>query len=164
MKVTDINWNNWEPEERATLMFVKVDHKVLLIRKKRGLGAGKINGPGGRVEPSETVMDCAIRETKEELMITPRNVHPAGELFFHSDDFPKIHGFVFTATAYEGTPSETDEAVPLWTPVNNMPWGQMWEDDRFWLPKVLSGQIIDGWFTFTGETLLDHVVRVRQTD
>ncbi len=163
MKVADIDWDTWEPEELATLMFVKVDHSVLLIRKKRGLGAGKINGPGGRIEGRETPIQCAIRETREELDITPLDVRAGGELFFHSDDFPRIHGFVFTAAAYEGVPRETEEAIPLWTPVDRIPYAQMWEDDRFWLPQVLAGRVIDGWFTFTGETLLDHVVRVRTT-
>lgn len=161
MKVNDIDWETWEPEERATLMFVRTESEVLLIRKKRGLGAGKINGPGGRLEPSETPLACAIRETEEELCITPLNVQAAGELFFHSDDFPRIQGFVFTATDYEGRPTETDEAIPLWIPLNDIPYHEMWEDDQFWLPKVLSGSAIDGWFTFTGETLLDHVVKVR---
>ena len=41
MKVADINWNTWVPEETATLMFVIKDEQILLIRKKRGLGAGK---------------------------------------------------------------------------------------------------------------------------
>lgn len=162
MKVSDIDWDSWRAEEVATLMFVKNNREVLLIHKKRGLGAGKINGPGGRVENRESPMECAIRETEEELNITPLNVRPAGELFFHSDDFPKIHGFVFTANDYHGTPTETEEAIPLWFPVNGVPYGQMWQDDKFWLPKVLAGAVVDGWFTFTGETLLDHLVRVRE--
>ncbi len=51
-------WENWEPRERATLCFVRRENEVLLIRKKRGLGAGKINGPGGRIEPGETPAEC----------------------------------------------------------------------------------------------------------
>ena len=160
MKVAEIDWDNWQPEEVATLMFVHRDDQVLLIRKKRGLGAGKINGPGGRVEPGETPLECAIRETREELLITPRDVRPAGELFFHAEDMPKIHGHVFAATTFEGTPGETDEAVPLWTPVDRLPFDEMWDDDRLWLPQVLAGGSIRGWFTFIGERMIDHVVEV----
>ena len=67
MKISKINWQTWQPEEVATLMFVMTDNQVLLIRKKRGLGAGNINGPGGRIEPGESPMQCAVRETEEEL-------------------------------------------------------------------------------------------------
>ena len=39
--------------------------QVLLIRKKRGLGAGKINGPGGKLDPGETFAQTAVREVQE---------------------------------------------------------------------------------------------------
>ena len=46
-RIADIDWNTWVPTDPATLVFVIRDRQMLLIRKKRGLGAGKINGPGG---------------------------------------------------------------------------------------------------------------------
>ena len=61
MKVSDIDWKDWKPEELSTIMFVVEENRVLLIHKKRGLGAGKINGPGGKIEKGETPMQCAIR-------------------------------------------------------------------------------------------------------
>ena len=139
-------------------MFVIKNGRVLLIRKKRGLGAGKINGPGGRLEPDETPKECAIRETNEELIINPLNVRSAGELFFHAEDMPRIHGYIFVATDYEGTPSETDEAIPIWFNLSTIPFEEMWEDDRYWLPEVLNGQSVRGYFTFVNERLLDHEV------
>ena len=157
-RVDQIDWQTWVVEERATLMFVLRGDQVLLIRKKRGLGAGKINGPGGRIEEGETPMQCAIRETQEELKITPLNVVARGELRFHSDDFPKSHGYVFVATDYQGTATETEEAIPLWTPVDEIPYEEMWEDDIYWLPQVLSGKGVDGRFVFQGEDLLDWQV------
>ena len=80
--VNDVNWENWDPVERATLMFVIQDGQILLIHKKRGFGKGKINGPGGKMEPGETPRECAIRETQEELCITPTGVEDAGLLHF----------------------------------------------------------------------------------
>ena len=157
-KVSDINWEIWQPEEVATLMFVIRGNEVLLIRKKRGLGAGKINGPGGRLEDNETPEECAIRETNEELIINPLNVRYAGELFFHAHDMPRIHGWVYVATDFEGTPTETDEAIPIWYPVDNLPFDEMWDDDRLWLGQVLSGKIVKGYFTFVGEKLQDAKV------
>ena len=34
-------------------MFVVQKGRILLIRKKRGIGAGKVNGPGGKFEPGK---------------------------------------------------------------------------------------------------------------
>jgi 8-oxo-dGTP diphosphatase len=41
-KPFESNWITWTPQERATLLFVRRNGQVLLIRKKHGLGAGKI--------------------------------------------------------------------------------------------------------------------------
>src|SRR5512136_179536 len=56
LHVETIDWSRWEPTERANLCFVIRDGQILLIRKKRGLGAGKMNGPGGRLEAGETAL------------------------------------------------------------------------------------------------------------
>lgn len=161
MQVKNIDWESWQPEEVATLMFVVRDESVLLIRKKRGLGAGKINGPGGRIEDGETPLQCAIRETNEELLINPVNVRAAGELFFHAKDMPRIHGYVFVATDFEGTPTETDEAIPLWFRFDEIPFNEMWDDDVIWLLRVLKGERVRGYFTFVGESMIDHQVEFR---
>ena len=158
--VAEIDWDNWQPEEISTLMFVLRGDEVLLMRKKRGLGAGKINGPGGRLEAGETPEECAVRETREELLIEPMNVRAAGELFFHAEDMPKIHGHVFVATDFEGTPSETEEASPIWFKLDEIPYDEMWDDDRLWLRAVLDGGTVRAWFTFARESMLDHQVQI----
>jgi mutator protein MutT len=68
---------------------------VLLIHKKRGLGAGKINGPGGKIEPGETPVQAAVREAEEELRITPVDVEEMGTLRFQFVDGLAIHCVVF---------------------------------------------------------------------
>ena len=52
----------WTPDILATLMFVVQKGRILLIRKKRGSGAGKVNGPGGKFEPGETALQCVLRK------------------------------------------------------------------------------------------------------
>ncbi len=152
----DIQWATWKPVERATLMFVIRDGQVLLIRKKRGLGAGKINGPGGRLDPGETPEQCAIREVQEELRVTPVGVRPAGELLFQFADGHSIHGYVFTATGCEGTPSETDEASPIWFALDQIPYHEMWADDRLWIPLMLQNRPFRGRFLFDGDAMLGY--------
>jgi 8-oxo-dGTP diphosphatase len=154
MEGVDMDWSVWTPRERATLCFVVRDRQVLLILKKRGLGAGKVNGPGGRIDPGETPLQCAIREVQEELCVTPTDVTPAGELRFQFVDGHSIHGYVFRAGGCVGTPQETDEAFPLWTDVDAIPYDKMWEDDRHWLPHLLAGRVFDGRFVFDGDRML----------
>ena len=49
------------------ILFVLDGDQILLIDKKRGLGHGKVNGPGGRLEPGESAYQAAVRETREEV-------------------------------------------------------------------------------------------------
>jgi 8-oxo-dGTP diphosphatase len=157
-RVEEIPWANWKPVDVATLTFIIRETEVLLIRKKRGLGAGKINGPGGRLEKGESILDCAIREIEEELCITPVDPIPRGELRFQFLDDYSIHTHVFTTTEFRGEPRETDEAFPLWTPIDALPYSEMWEDDFLWLPRVLNGETVSGYFLFDGDTMLDHLL------
>lgn len=154
---------DWKPRERATLMFVIKGGQILLIMKKRGLGAGKVNGPGGRIDPGETPEQCAIRETQEELCVTPTGVEFAGELMFQFTGDNKlsghsIHGYVYRAADCIGTPTETNEAVPHWTPIDQVPYERMWQDDRLWLPLLIERKRFVGRFLFDDDAMLWHEV------
>ena len=120
----------------------------------RGLG----NGPGGRVEPGETPLACAVREVQEELCVTPTGLVARGEHRFQFVDGYSIHVHVFTAENCEGEARETDEAVPQWTPLDAIPYGEMWEDDEIWLPMMLAGTPFDGRYVFDDDKLLDYVI------
>ncbi len=159
-KLAEIDWRTWTPVDHATLLFVVSGGRVLLIRKKRGLGAGKINGPGGRIDDGETPVEAAVREVEEELRVTPTGIEPRGELLFQFADGYSIHVHVFQASGCEGEPQETDEAIPLWTDLDRIPYGEMWADDVIWLPLMLEGKPFVGRFIFDGDAMLDHEVEV----
>jgi 8-oxo-dGTP diphosphatase len=154
----DIDWERWTPQEHATLLFVRQTDRVLLIRKQRGLGAGKINGPGGRLDEGESPLECAIREVQEELLVTPIGVEPRGELAFQFVDGYALYVYVFSATGCEGEPQETGEAAPLWFPIDAIPFDQMWADDRLWFPHLLNRQPFRGRFLFDGDALLGYEI------
>ena len=157
------HWKHWKPKEHATLLFVVRDGNVLLIRKKRGAGAGVISAPGGRLDLGETAIQAAIRETREELCIEPLGIVHRGDLRLshqeHGDDY-SLFCSVFVANDYVGTPTETAEAVPLWFAVNAVPYEKMWAEDRYWLPEVLENANVHfrGWFAFVDGTIREHRV------
>ena len=160
--IRQIDWSTWVPRERATLLFVVRDSEILLIHKKRGLGAGKINGPGGRIDDGETPRQAAVREVEEELRVTPLDVTDMGTLRFQFIDGHSILVHVFKASGCRGVPTATDEADPLWTAVTAIPYDAMWADDRYWLPLLLDGIRFEGRFIFDDDALLDHEIN-RQT-
>jgi 8-oxo-dGTP diphosphatase len=157
-RISDMDWQTWEARDLATLVFVVREGRILLIRKKRGLGAGKINGPGGRLERGESPLDCAVREVQEELRTTPTGLEMCGENRFQFVDGYSIHVYVFRATGCDAEPQETEEAAPIWAPTQRIPYEEMWEDDELWLPLVLRGRRFSGRFIFDGDAMLDHEV------
>jgi 8-oxo-dGTP diphosphatase len=156
--LADIDWTTWRAKDPATLVFVVKDDQMLLIRKKRGLGAGKINAPGGRLEPGEEPLEAAVREAQEELRITPLNLEYSGENLFQFVDGYSIHVHVFKGDDFEGEPTETDEASPIWAPVDAIPYEEMWEDDRLWIPLVLDGVRFFGRYLFDDDAMLDYAL------
>ena len=154
--VADIDWTSWTAVDPTTLVFVIRNGKVLLIRKKRGLGAGKINAPGGRLESGETPDACAVREMREELGVTPLGLVKLGEHRFQFVDGYSIYVHVYRASDLHGVPVETDEAVPIWAGLDEIPFDEMWEDDRVWLPLLLEGKKFSGRWIFDGDRMVDY--------
>jgi len=151
--------HSWRPDLIGTLLFVVDGARVLLIDKKRGHGAGYINGPGGKLEAGETPQQCAIRETLEETGI--RAVEPVLHGRFRFVDLVQLQwlGYIYVAHQHGGTAVETEEARTVWTALDDIPFARMWEDDRFWLPRVLAGEFLEGEFLFDDGRLLTHRLR-----
>jgi len=146
----------------ATLCFplrdrdAETDSEVLLIEKRRGLGEGWYNGPGGKCEPGERPRECAVRETREEVGLEVTDLEKAGELTFLLDGEGHTVCHVYRTRSFDGQPTSSEEAHPEWVSVENVPYDQMWEDDRLWLPGVLEGKTVDGKFRFEGGEPLDE--------
>ncbi|MEJ7728588.1 MAG: YbaK/EbsC family protein [Polyangiaceae bacterium] len=156
--VSEVDWPRWTPTDVAVLLFVIQGGRALLIHKKRGLGAGKINAPGGRIEPGETPEQAAVRETREEVGVNALSPRRRGRLRFQFVDGYALDCHVLSSDRCEGEPYETDEAVPMWTALDALPYDRMWADDRMWLPLMLAGRPFSGHFVFDGDRMVDHVL------
>jgi 8-oxo-dGTP diphosphatase/2-hydroxy-dATP diphosphatase len=153
------------PDIRRTLLFLRSGDQILLAMKKRGFGAGKWNGVGGKLEQGETLEDALVRETVEEIGVTPTSWTAVGELDFVQDAETEDpwHMFVYAyiADSWDGEPSESEEMNPKWFHIEDIPYADMWDDDEFWVPYVLDGKKVTGEFTFDiDDKLLTHDVRV----
>jgi 8-oxo-dGTP diphosphatase len=157
-RLADIDWKSWRAVDPATLVFVMRGDEILLIHKKTGLGKGKVNGPGGKIDPGETAEQCAARECHEELEIEVSDLECCGEHKFQFLDGYSIHCFVFRTTRFAGVAVETIEATPLWVPIARIPYDRMWEDDRIWLPKVIGGQYFRARWVFDDDRMLEHEI------
>lgn len=141
--------------KRQTTLCYPLDGRgnVLLAMKKRGFAAGKLNGPGGKLETGETPEQACRREVREEVGIELVGLEARGSIEFRfdgkSDWDQDCH--IFVARGISGEPQETEEMKPEWFPVSDLPFDRMWEDDPHWLPGVLAGGTVKMRFYFDGE-------------
>ena len=150
-----------------TLVQVLDGTRVLLGMKKRGFGAGKLNGFGGKVEPSdESVPAAAARELAEEsgLHAPAGALEFRGVLLFAYRGAPKlmrVHLYVVRLRDCSGEPTESEEMAPRWFASSAIPYEQMWADDEHWLARVLDGESFEGRFTFAADqaTILQKRLR-----
>ena len=136
---------------QATLLFLIDNEKILLALKKRGFGVGKWNGVGGKPNEGESIDKAARRECQEEIAVKPTEISKVAILNFY---FPKSKSnwdqqvSVYLCSKWQGEPIETEEMAPKWFKFKNIPFEQMWADDKIWLPEVLEGHFVEADFYF----------------
>ncbi len=136
----------------CTLLFLRRGDEILLAMKKRGFGAGHWNGAGGKIEPGETIEQALIRECEEEIGVTPTEFDQvARHHFIFQGDTPDIVVHAFIAEKWQGEPKETEEMAPQWFKLHEIPYAQMWDDDKYWLPAVLAGDRLVTHFQFAAD-------------
>ena len=136
---------------RRTLLFLQRDGEILLAMKKRGFGANRWNGVGGKLEIGESVEDALVRECQEEIGVTPVSYHQVAELDFYggsTEEAWNMYVYAYLCDEWQGEPVETEEMAPKWFTIADIPYVDMWQDDEHWLPKVLSGALIKATFNF----------------
>ncbi|MBG6108200.1 8-oxo-dGTP diphosphatase [Frigoribacterium sp. CG_9.8] len=124
--------------------------RVLLGRKKLGLGEGNLVGPGGKIEPGETPELAIRREVMEEVSLLPGRVELMGDLTYEFPFRPawSQRSWVFLCRDWQGEPRESNELSPEWYPVADMPTARMWDDAQYWVRDALAGRFVRATFRF----------------
>ena len=150
---------------QTTLCLLLRKGEILLAMKKRGFGMGRWNGVGGKVDAQKgdkNITDAIIREAKEEIGVDIINPEKAGIFHFSFPYKPEwdqdVH--LFLARNWEGNPEESEEMAPKWFSLDKIPYDQMWEDDKLWLPGILKGEKLEAYFIFEeGEKIKNYNIR-----
>lgn len=146
-----------------TLCLAVKGDQILLGMKKRGFGAGRWNGFGGKVEEGESIEEGAKREMREECMVIIKTMEKVvvHEFRFQSNPTETLEVHVFRVDAFDGEPTETDEMRPQWFAFDDIPYDTMWADDRYWMPLFLEGKKLRTKFLFSeNDTLLEQDILV----
>ncbi len=147
-----------------TLALLFRDDKILLAMKKRKFGVGKWNGYGGKLEESEEPIDGILREIKEEsnLIIEKDLCKEIGMMDFYFDDKEEWDQrvIIYRIDDFVGEPEETEEMMPKWFLLNEIPYKEMWKGDDKWIPYVIANKKFKGevHFSESGEKLVSCVI------
>ncbi len=132
-----------------TLVIIHKGDKILLGLKKRGFGIGKWNGFGGKVHEGEAIEEAAKRELFEESGLTTDSLKKLGVLDFSwkaKEGVLQVH--IFKSNDVSGVLTESEEMKPQWFLIKDIPYGNMWSDDKYWLPLFLENKKFKGTFVF----------------
>ena len=149
-----------------TLCIVTRGDDVLLGFKKRGFGAGRWNGFGGKLEPGEALEEAAHRELYEESGLIANTLEHRGVInFTFLNNLDPLNVHIFHTDNIAGEPQETDEMRPRWFKQDDIPYDLMWADDQHWLPLLLAGKSFRARFNFHDEHTIhsfsvDEVARI----
>jgi len=142
------------------------EKEVLLAMKKRGFGKGKWNGVGGKVDSKKgdtDITETAPREVEEEIGVKIEKMEKVAVLSFyfpHKKEWNQdVH--VFLVKNWQGEPRESEEMLPKWFKIKEVPFEEMWDDDKYWLPKILEGKKLKAKFIFApGEKITKHNIKI----
>ena len=128
-------------------------------RRVEGLGVVALSASGGRIEPGESAEACAIREVAEEVGIRVQALALRALLRYHDPtEGLAMTGVAFVSSDFRGAHARTAEADPFWCRIDEIPYDEMRENDRIWLPRVLRGEGIRPDFPVCRGRLITHTV------
>lgn len=155
----DIREFDSEPyDEEMTLVFLVKDNKVKLAKKKTKIGIDCWNGYGGKVRDTDlSIESAATRELEEEtrgekergrgVIVPIDSLRKCAICFFTilredgSCVVRKVH--VFFSNVWLGEFRESNEmGLPKSFQCDKLPFDEMMEADRIWIPDVLRGKKI----------------------
>jgi len=133
----------------STLCYIFRGEDILLQKKAPGLfGAEKWNAPGGKVKFAESPEKTAKREVKEETGLIVNDIKNVGVLNFMEEGGKWFAVHVFKTSSYSGEMKDSQEGKLKWFSTKNLPYEEMWSDDKIWLPHLLANKTFQGAFLF----------------
>lgn len=115
----------------------------LLKRANTGFMDGYYALPGGHQDAGESVSAAAIRECREEIAITPRDLKPLSVMPYRSGRHQGLN-FLFETTDYEGEPMVNEPELfdaGCWVQPDRLP-----EPVAVWLPDALELKRKHQWY------------------
>ena len=118
---------------QTTLCYLEQDGCYLMlhrIKKKKDVNHDKWIGVGGKFEPGEDALACALREVREETGLTMRDPQYRGSVDFYCPPWPAERMHLYTCTDFTGTMTDCNEGTLEWVPKERVQELPIWPGDK----------------------------------
>lgn len=118
---------------QTTLCYLEKDGQYLMlhrVKKKQDVNKDKWIGVGGKFEPGEDAVACALREVWEETGLTMHTPLYRGIVDFFCPPWPAERMHLFTCADFSGEMRSCDEGDLEWVDKTTVPSLPIWEGDK----------------------------------
>lgn len=118
---------------QTTLCYLEKDGQYLMlhrVKKKQDVNKDKWIGVGGKFEPGEDAVTCALREVWEETGLTMHTPLYRGIVDFFCPPWPAERMHLFTCADFSGEMRSCDEGDLEWVDKTTVPSLPIWEGDK----------------------------------
>ena len=118
---------------QTTLCYLEQDGCYLMlhrVKKKNDVNKDKWIGVGGKFEPGEGALACAMREVLEETGYTMDHPRYRAMVDFYCPPWQPERMHLYTCDAFSGTPHPCNEGDLVWVPRDQVQALPIWQGDK----------------------------------
>ena len=126
----------------TTLCYLERDGRYLMlhrVKKAKDVNKDKWIGVGGKLEPGETALACAVREVREETGYTMTAPRYRGMVDFYNPPWPAERMHLYTCGEFTGQEHPCDEGDLAWVEKERVPDLPVWQGDKIFLALLAKG-------------------------
>ena len=153
-------------KEIAICHVIKSGNTILLVKTEEGLSKDKWNAPNTEIQKGEQPVKAAMRAVFQQtgLYVSKTTFHGTIRLFLNGKNEYNYRLQVFSTKLFSGELKPNIKGEARWFDSTDIPYAEMWADDKYWTGLVLQGKEFEADFFFDekNEKIVKYQIREKQ--
>lgn len=153
-------------KELAICHVIKSGSELLLIKAEEGISKGKWDAPTAEITKGESPAKAAITAVFQQTGLYVSKVTPHGtiRLFLNGKNEYTYRLHVYSTKLFTGDLKPNIKGEARWFAFSDIPFYEMWADDKYWLNHVLQGKEFEADFFFDekNENIAKYQIREKK--